>query len=136
SELGRTIDVIVRNGSPSAIAVLEEVLPDERQREDYIVAWLRDPLLRHRHDVALLEACQRLLTGNELSKARKRAMVEALFNYEPERWYHPESPPPLPPARDTLSDGARQLLLDIAQQARAAKLLRGGEHRRIRKELG
>jgi hypothetical protein len=125
SELARTIDTLVANGSAPAIRLFEQSLLERDYREDYVVSWLRDPVLRHRQDLILLQACHRLLESPRWRELYKTTLVEVLFDYQPKAWYHPETPPPQPPSRSELTEEARQTLLRIADAAQALRKVRG-----------
>lgn len=133
--LNEAVEAVVSNGSVPAIALFERSLLEQPYREDYVIAWLRGPVLRHRQDEALLRASQRLIGSSEWSKAYKRTLVAVLFEYDPARWYHSETVPPTPPDRSNLSDTSRELLLAIADEAATAGLLSSQRHAEVRKEL-
>jgi hypothetical protein len=111
------IDVIVANGSEPAIAVLERALSSTNQEPENITGWMRDPILRHRQDVPLLKACERLLKGSALSPELKQSLVEVLFDYRPEKWYPPDSDRPSPPQRSAATPEARAVLKEIGDWA-------------------
>jgi hypothetical protein len=111
------IDVLAANGSEPAIAVLERALSATNQEPENKTGWMRDPILRHRQDVPLLQACERLLKGHALSPELKQSLVEVLFEYRPEQWYPPDSDRPRPPQRSAASPEARTVLRQIGDWA-------------------
>lgn len=109
-----TADALADNGSEPAVKLLEEMLGDAAQSEQDRVAWMRDPLLRHRDNVVVLAASERLLQGS-LSPTLKNDLVAALFDYR-EDWYLACTPPE-PPAWASFKPEARSLLVRIGQYA-------------------
>ncbi len=76
---------LVENGHPAAVALFEQALAGDVHDESTRIAWMRVEVLEHRHDLPLLQACERLLRGK--MKARLKAiLVDCLFDYE-HRWY-------------------------------------------------
>lgn len=122
TELDLTVAILLDNGSAAAIDVLEHALLSNAYREDYVVAWLRDPLLRHRQDLPALQMCSRLL-ASDWSSTLKGVLVDVLFEYRPDEWYRHDTTPPAPPPRAALTEPARALLLDMARAARGQRLL-------------
>jgi hypothetical protein len=49
---------------------------------------MQSSILTHRNDFALLEMCHRLLAG-ALPEDLRPALVEVLYDYQPERWFRP-----------------------------------------------
>jgi len=135
SELMRTVDVLVANGSAEALTLLEQALIANEYREDYVAAWFRDPVLRHRQDPHLLQMCQRLIANPDWPRRLKQHLVAALFDYLPDAWYQIDVPPPTPPQRDAMTDEARATLQAIAGMAREQRLIGGRRYREIRAEL-
>jgi hypothetical protein len=120
SELERTVSVLLDNGSTPALAVLEDALLQEPYREDYVIAWFRDGVLRHRQDAGVVALCRALLGHPEWSRALKRSALEVLFDYAPERWYAIDVAPPAPPPRSELTAAVHAALLALLEDARRA----------------
>ena len=135
SELNRAIDVVIANGSVPAIDVLERRLLRNEYPEGFVVAWIRDPVLRHRQDLPLLQASERLLQSPGWPQRLKRFLVEAIFDYDREHWYQIETQPPEPPARAALTADSRAVLERIADLGREQGILARGRYREIRDEL-
>lgn len=133
--LNEAVDAVVSNGSEPAVALFERCLLEQPYREDYVISWLRGPVLRHRQDEALLRASQRLIRNAKWPKAYRRELVAVLFDYDPAHWYHSESVPPTPPDRSQLTASSRDLLLAIAGEAATAGLLSSKRHAEVRREL-
>ena len=117
SNLHLAVDVMAANGSGPAIALLERKLADPDQEPENITGWMRDPILRHRYDVPLLKACERLLSGRQLPAALNVVLLEALFDYRPGEWYPPDSDRPRPPDVRDAGAEARPILKRIADWA-------------------
>jgi hypothetical protein len=78
-------------------------------------SWMRTDMLSRRNDVLLLQACERLLSG-ELAEHLRSPLVDAIFDYRPGEWFKPAkgySPPPLDSA-------SRQELEQVIRTAVAA----------------
>jgi hypothetical protein len=110
-----TMDALADNGSPSAIALLENKLADPAHDKDEKIAWMRDPILRHRTGLPLLQACRRLLTTG-LSPELRAPLVTALCDYRPELWYR-NCDPPVPPQLARASKESKRELYDICVYA-------------------
>lgn len=92
-----TIDALVGNGTPPAIALLERKFADASHPDEDKVAWMHTSLLTHRNDPDLLLGCDHLLRGKLKAKLRPQ-LVESLFDYRPGEWFRPAlrySPPAL-----------------------------------------
>lgn len=110
-----TADALADNGSEPAVRLLEEMLADSAHDEQDRVAWMRDPVLRHRDNTVVLEACWRLLQS-DLSPELKNELVAALFDYR-EEWYL-SCTPPQPPDWTAFKPDARRVLARIGEYAR------------------
>jgi hypothetical protein len=135
AHLHLAIEIMVANGSEPAIAVLERKLASKEHEPEIVRGWMRGPILRHRQDVPLLKACERLLKGTELPAELKQSLVEALFDYRPERWYRLDRERPRPPKRGAASPEARILLRRIGVWVAQQKELREGLRAKVSAEL-
>jgi hypothetical protein len=118
-----TIGALVDNGSEPALRLLEQKLADPRHGADDKLGWMRTDMLRHRNDLPLLQASERLLKGRLPSRLRP-ALVEVLFDFRPGEWFKPDagvSPPPLSaapaPARAQLRKLGNLALRNVALNA-------------------
>lgn len=127
-----TIDALADNGSPSALALLEQKMADPQFNRSYKMAWMRDPILRHRTELAMLQTCERML-ANSLPSELRPSLVEALFDYKPE-WYR-SCQPPQPQPWQAMSDEARNLLRVIGNQALQFVPLYPSQEARVRAVL-
>ena len=129
-----TIGALVDNGSEPALRLLEQKLADPRHGVDDKLGWMRTDMLRHRNDLPLLQASERLLAGR-LPRRLRPALVEVLFDFRPGEWFKPGnavSPPPLAsasePARVQLRKvgnlALRSVALNAAQKAAVTQRLR------------
>jgi len=128
-----TVDAIVENGSPPAIALLAAKLRDGRFEEEDRINWMRSSILTHRNDAPLLAACEELLKHG-LSDSLRLALAEALFDFKPEEWFRPATvlnPPP----RAAIGPEARATLDRIGEFVLANLKLSGGLAAKIRAEL-
>ncbi|MFZ5764447.1 MAG: hypothetical protein ACOY4H_02485 [Thermodesulfobacteriota bacterium] len=91
-----TVAAVVKNGDAAALDLLENRMADPGFDMEEKLHWLRGPVLRHRLDLPLLLACERMLMGGLPGELPYR-LVEALFDYRPGEWYLPSVPynPPL-----------------------------------------
>ncbi|HYQ47203.1 MAG TPA: hypothetical protein VER11_34770 [Polyangiaceae bacterium] len=132
-----TIDALVNNGSPPAIALLERKFADPTHPDEDKVAWMHSSVLTHRNDLQLLLGCERLLRST-LKKKLRPQLVETLFDYLPGEWFRPAvsySPPELnsasPEALKQLGRiGAyalKAVALSPTQKAAVEKRMRGAE---------
>jgi len=109
-----TIDALADNGSPNALTLLQQKLADPQIDPDFKVMWMRDPILRHRNEYAMLETCGRMLAGG-IPPEFAPDLVEALCDYRRD-WYLSCEPPVAPP-RQAMSSESRNLLQAIANYA-------------------
>ena len=109
-----TIFVLCDNGSPNALTLMERKMADPNLDAEDKISWMRDPILRHRNELPMLESCARLLAG-PLPAELRPYLVEALCDYRIE-WYL-SCEPPTPPPRQAMSPEARKLLRAICNHA-------------------
>jgi hypothetical protein len=125
-----TIMVLVENGSPPALALLERKLADPAHDDADKIAWMRADVLTHRNAPRLLETCERLLASG-LPAPLKSALIDVLFDYRPGEWFRPGSSYSPPPER-LYSAEARELVERIARQALAGLDLNDRQRTAIR----
>lgn len=117
ANLHLAIACLVTNGSKPAMDLIEKKLSDPSEEPENVQGWMRDSILSHRNDAPLLEACEALLKGAALSQTLKETLVEALFDYQPDRWYPPDSNLPRPPDRALAGSASRATLRSIGEWA-------------------
>lgn len=108
-----TIEAIVENGSPPALALLERKMTDARHSDDDKTAWMLSSIMTHRNDLPLLQSCERLMTGKLPEKLRP-SLIDALFDYKPTEWFTPATVL-YPPDRKLASPEARAQLSKIGE---------------------
>ena len=104
----------VNQGDP-ALALLERKFADPGHDDDSKIYWMRNDVLPRRNDAPLLLCCERMVTRS-LPADLRPALVEALFDYQPSKWYRGDDPPK-PPPRANASPGARKVLERIGKYA-------------------
>jgi hypothetical protein len=111
-----TFDVVeaaCMNQSAPAMEVFRRKLTEPKNELSDKKAWLRQIVLPRRNDEPLLKALNQVLTG-EQSHDLQVAIVEALFDYNPDAWYRGDDPP-TPPDRAQLTHESRELLISIGE---------------------
>ena len=112
---GLVAKAMADNGSQPAIDLLEKKFATPGFEPDEKIWWMRTAVLTHRHDVLMLKACQRLLSG-PLSEDLRAELVSVLFDYKPSMWHGPDGAYQ-PPALESLDAEGRQLLESIGRHA-------------------
>jgi hypothetical protein len=111
------IRVLFDVGEKPALDIFSEEVLGGRQDPVVVKGWMRDPLLRHRTDVGVLQLSLELLQNPKFDAELKNSLVESLFDYRPKEWYVPqeiEGQLPKPPPSKNLSREARELLKKVA----------------------
>ena len=92
------------------MSVFAEQAVNPEQETELVIEWLRDPLLRHRTEPAVIDLAIRLLNDARLTAERGTALVEAMFTYRPDDWYptpeQDDAERPAPPDPASLDDEA------------------------------
>jgi len=111
------IRVLFDVGEKPALDIFSEEVVGGRQDPVLVKGWMRDPLLRHRTEVGVLQMSLELLQNPKFEAELKNSLVESLFDYRPKEWYVPqeiEGHFPKPPPSKNLPREARELLKKIA----------------------
>jgi hypothetical protein len=95
--------------------------------------WMRKLILPRRNDLPLLLACERMV-AKSMPPDLRPALVEALFDYRPSKWYRGDDPPK-PPPRSGISDASRKVLERIGRYALANLKMTNGQSAVIRAAL-
>lgn len=103
------------NQSDPALALLERKFADPSHDARLKVFLMRKYILPRRNDEPLLLACERMVTGS-LPADLRPALVEALFDYQPSKWYR-GCDPPKPPSRTSAGENEKQAFLRIGENA-------------------
>jgi len=109
------VSALCVNRSEPALALLERIFADPGHAAGQKVFWMRSLILPRRNDVPLLSSCERMVTRS-LPEDLRPALVEALFDYRPSKWYRGDDPPK-PPPRSAASPEARKILERIGKYA-------------------
>jgi hypothetical protein len=93
------VDAAAHQGGSESARVVGEILLNPSYTDYDKVAWLRRSLVPNRNQIGLLSEAGVWLSEETLSPAVRAALIEALFDYQPEEWYPPGVfyPPPEPP---------------------------------------
>lgn len=111
------IRALFDSGEKPALDLFSEEVLGGRQDPVVVKGWMRDPLLRHRTDVGVLQMSLELLQNPKFDAELKNSLVESLFDYRPKEWYVPqemEGQLPKPPSSKNLPHDVRELLKKIA----------------------
>jgi hypothetical protein len=109
------VEALCVNGSEPALALLERKFADPGHASSQKVFWMRKFILPRRNDLPLLSTCERMVTGS-LPPDLRPALVEALFDYQPSKWYR-GCEPPKPPPRSEAIETAKQAFRRIGEDA-------------------
>lgn len=115
-----TIDMLCENGTDPALALLERKLQDPEQELEFKTVWMHDPMMRHRNDVPLLRASERMITRT-LQGELRFTLLEALCTYD-RNWYL-GCLKPKPPPRALATPEARDVLRRICKYAKESMKL-------------
>jgi hypothetical protein len=105
--------LLARNGSPNALAVLEEIFADEGLDVDERIDVAHRSLLAVRTNVAVAEMCARLLARRLDSSRVRLAIAESLFDYQPKPWFGVAMDQPVPPDWKLAGEPARAALRSL-----------------------
>jgi hypothetical protein len=106
--------LLVKNGSPAALALFEEMIRDTAVPAERRVDALHAGVLTHRTTTAVLEMVRRLLAAN-LEPAVNVGLVESVFDYRGKEWFGPH--PPVPPNYRTAQADVLRLLVTLGREA-------------------
>ncbi len=98
------------NGSPRALAVLEELLSDLQLDAAQRVSTAHWSLLPVRTHAEIIAMCARLLTPGRLSADVETAIAESLFDYRAREWFGVRRDQPRPAPWNSADARARDLL--------------------------
>jgi hypothetical protein len=127
------VEALCVNQSGPALELLERKFADPGHAATRKIFWMRELILPRRNDLPLLSSCERMVTGS-LPPELRPALVEALFDYLPSKWYRGDDPP-VPPPRAGASPEARKVLERIGRYALAKLRLTGGQTAAVRGAL-
>jgi hypothetical protein len=105
--------LLLRNASPAALEVFEDLIAGETVSEPVRVDMLHRALLPRRAIPAVVACCSRLL-ARPLPAAVRTALVETLFDYRSREWFGPAMYPPEPPPWTDAETASLEQLIAMA----------------------
>jgi hypothetical protein len=115
--------LLVKNESPLALQVFEELITDDDMDVETKVDLLHRSVLPKRTSLPVAQMCARLL-DRDLRQEVKDGIVETLFDYQSKRWFGPARSPPKPPAWELAATEALDLLIALASRYPSATATR------------
>jgi hypothetical protein len=109
------VEALCVNQSDPALELLERKFADPGHASNLKVFWMRKLILPRRNDLPLLSSCERMVTKS-LAPDLRPALVEALFDYQPSKWYR-GCEPPKPPPRTAASEPGKRIFRKIGEDA-------------------
>ena len=107
--------ILLRNASPLALDVFEELIRGE-QVEAYIkIDMLHRALLPTRYLLPVLDMCSRLLDTSLPAEVRE-GLIETLFDYQSRRWFGPAMNPPKPLPWEFATTESLRFLVSLANR--------------------
>jgi len=113
--------LLAKNSSPLALDLFESMTTDRTVDVNRRVDTLHRSLLPYRTSLPILNIADRLLAA-DLEEPVAIGLIETVFDYQSKRWFGPAIGAPKPPSWETASDEALQVVVRLADIARA----RGG----------
>jgi hypothetical protein len=112
------LPLLVKNGSPRALALFEAMVRDRGQEAESRVADIHAAVLPRRTDPQLLRAIDRLLAARDLEKPVALGLIETVFDYQSRRWFGPARTPPAPPPWSSAPPETAELVVALAAKAK------------------
>jgi hypothetical protein len=109
--------LLVKNGSPAALELFSNMIKDADVPAETRVDAIHDSVLPYRHLESVLRTCEQLLSA-DLEEAVAFGLIETVFDFQSKRWFGPASDAPVPQKWDSAADGALQLVVKLAEQAK------------------
>ena len=110
------IIAVCDNATVESAALLERKLVGPQFEDADKIGWMQNPILRHRNDLPLLLACERMVTQT-LPVGLRPELVRVLCDYQ-KKWYY-SCDPPKPPPRAQATRPALEAVRRICQDAKA-----------------
>jgi hypothetical protein len=126
--------LLVANGSPLALEVFEAMIADRLVPAEERIAALRRSLVPHRTDLAVLSSAKRLV-DSKLERDVTIAIVESVFDYQPQQWFGRQGMPPTPPAWDAASPDALRYVIEFGRGIERRRDLPASLRRVVRSTL-
>jgi hypothetical protein len=115
--------LLVRNGSPRALALFESMIASRDQPVERRVDCLHMAVMPNRTNLPVLQMCERLLR-HDLENEVAIGVVESVYDFQPEPWFDLHGPEP--PAWRSASSETLQFAIDFAGTALAVPSLPEG----------
>jgi hypothetical protein len=119
----QTLPLLVRNGSPRALALFEAMVRDRERDGESRVADIHAAVLPRRTDPGVLRSIDRFLAARDLEDPIAVALIETVFDYQSRRWFGPARNPPAPPPWKGAPPSVAELLGTIGAKAKARPTL-------------
>jgi len=112
------VRLLVKNGSPRALALFEEMIRDDGVPVARRVDALHAAVLPYRTQLPVLQTLDRILAA-DLPAAVRVGAVETVFDHRSREWFGPAKNPPEPPPWDTASQETLRFVLVMGEKATA-----------------
>ena len=130
--VNHTAKALADNGSRPAVQLFASLLKDKGRSLGGRRYWIRWHVLENRHGLEMLMTCrQLLLRGSGLPARLRLALIEALFDYRPEKWCRPDRCMTPPPRQEMPADAQKELRRIAAL---ALKMMPGERLQRVIRE--
>ncbi len=106
---------LCENNSEAAWNLIGRKLADPNLETEFKIAWLRGPILEHRRSAVMLNAAEQWLATGKFERELRDALVQALFDYQPETWYPGREGLPRPPEEKSITAEAATILRRIGK---------------------
>jgi hypothetical protein len=113
--------LLVKNGSPNALVLFEEMIRDAGIEPSQRVDALHSAVLPYRTQLAVFQAMNHLLDADLPDEVRV-GVIETIFDNRSADWFGVRKFPPTPPPWETASDEALRLVLAMADKVRTRPL--------------
>jgi hypothetical protein len=109
------ISALADNRSAESLALFGKKLEYPEFDTAFKLGWIRDCVLRHRRDPEMLRLVQNLLEQPKLDHECRTAIVQVLYDYKPEDWYHGAEGIPKPPDENATSPVVINILKTLGE---------------------
>jgi hypothetical protein len=114
--------LLVKNGSPRALALFEDMIRDRNVPGERRVDALHASILSRRTELAVLESVGHLMAA-PLEGEVVTGLIESVFDYQSRRWFGPARSAPAPPPWEHASEAALRKVLALATNVKASHSL-------------
>jgi hypothetical protein len=110
--------ILVRNGSPLALRLFEEMIRAADVESDARVDVVHESVLPYRTELPVLETSARLI-DSQLEPEVRTGVIETVFDYQVKRWFGAVRVAPAPRPWDTATDEALEFALGLSDRVLA-----------------